>query len=683
MREYKAESNSNHEQHIDEKPFRQKTFEVENEAHFSLKELFAGIFSKIHPLFSIDSSVLVLYDVSKEYIKKAYFAELNSDGAPTCIEMISSPLALDLITGEIAGFDFPVLKSRQEWLSDFGENHCLNSHPADYSFHCYIPLEINGQVLGTLELHNNHKELSPEGLTFCCNIADFLSGLLSIIHSRTESDSSQLKSLHDPALIIANQAQESDLLQFLNGLNNAKDINQLLLFIAKDFKNKLQADIATSITDVNFPLDLSLGKPFRFEELNDFFLEYAAFNTWFKADLQSIIVLPVVIADNIETYIFLGFSVEHATVETRQFSVHLTLAAVVLANLKLKQTLRQQDHDIAHYRDSLTEFESYSADETDEVRCHHEIVGSCMEMQQVFKLLERISSSETTVLILGETGTGKELIAKAIHDGSDRKDKVMIKVNCAAIPPNLIESELFGHEKGSFTGATEKRIGKFEQAHQATLFLDEVGELPLDLQVKLLRVLQEKEIERIGGKSTIFTDVRIISATNRNLLSEVENGTFRRDLYYRLNVFPIALPPLRKRRADIPELAHYFLEKYAKKLHKKLDGFTKKAISTMMTYSWPGNVRELEHLIERQVVMVQGGMIREIEIPQISKDADTTSLVTVKTIFENERDHIFSVLELCNGKISGPNGAAKLLGVPATTLNSKIKRLGLAKKHII
>lgn len=310
-----------------------------------------------------------------------------------------------------------------------------------------------------------------------------------------------------------------------------------------------------------------------------------------------------------------------------------------------------------------------------------EIVGHSPQMQEVYKLLNRIANSETTVLVLGETGTGKELIAKAIHDGSARSQKPMIKVNCAAIPPSLIESELFGHEKGSFTGATEKRIGKFEQAHNGTIFLDEIGELSLDLQVKLLRVLQEKEIERVGGKSTIRTDVRIISATNRNLQEEVEAGRFRRDLFYRLNVFPVSLPALRTRKSDIETLANFFLAKYARKSNRTIHGFSRKAVSSMMAYSWPGNVRELEHLVERQVLMASGPVITEVAIPTLAEQSLSTAIAPVKTIFENERDHIFMVLELCNGKISGPHGAAKLLGVPATTLNSKIKRLGLTKRH--
>nr|WP_255678750.1 sigma-54 dependent transcriptional regulator [Mucilaginibacter sp. UR6-1] len=312
-----------------------------------------------------------------------------------------------------------------------------------------------------------------------------------------------------------------------------------------------------------------------------------------------------------------------------------------------------------------------------------EIVGTGLEMRKVFALIDQVANSESTVLIFGETGTGKELIARAIHNNSARRGNDMIKINCAAIPANLIESELFGHEKGAFTGATDKRIGKFELANNSTLFLDEIGELPLDMQVKLLRALQEKEIERVGGKTVIKTNVRVISATNRNLLAEVAKGRFRQDLYFRLNVFPISLPPLRERAEDLPLLASYFLAKYAGKTGKKLTGFTKGAIKQMAKYNWPGNVRELEHLIERQVLLAKQPIINKIDLPVNEKTITDNNGVTqkIKTIDENERDHIFEVLRICKGKVSGTDGAAKLLGVPATTLNSKMKRLGLSKKH--
>lgn len=527
---------------------------AEVEKKISLRALFEGVLAKLGPLFSIDCAALVLYNEEMNHITRAYLSELVS-GKISCVETISDPVSLSLITKEISGFDFPVLKSRQDWIDDFGENHCLTNHPIEYHFHCYIPLEHNGRIWGTFELHNHNRELSAEGLTFCCNMADFLAGLLAVMADKNMADPAPAKH-HAAENIIALQS-------------------------ASIFEEKT----------------------------------------------------------------------------------------------------RLLENEIEALKEKLAEFQVFKPEEASEIHNHTHIVGSSPEMQQVYKLLNRISNSETTVLILGETGTGKELIAKSIHDSSGRSQKAMVKVNCAAIPPNLIESELFGHEKGSFTGATERRIGKFEQAHKGTIFLDEIGELPLDLQVKLLRVLQEKEIERVGGKTTISTDVRIISATNRNLLAEVEAGRFRRDLFYRLNVFPVSLPALRDRKTDIALLATFFLKKFAQKSNRTLEGFSKKAISTMMAYSWPGNVRELEHLVERHVVMAQGAIIKEVEIPG-NTEQSLSVIAPVKTIFENERDHIFAVLELCNGKISGANGAAKLLGVPATTLNSKIKRLGLAKRHV-
>jgi len=355
----------------------------------------------------------------------------------------------------------------------------------------------------------------------------------------------------------------------------------------------------------------------------------------------------------------------------------VTAAALIFpsAYQKIKTELDQIYAD----KIRLEEETLYLPEQTSAVSNYPEIIGAGAGMHKVFALMDQVAASESTVLILGETGTGKELIARAIHQGSVKKDQTMIKVNCAAIPANLIESELFGHEKGAFTGATDLRIGKFEMADQSTLFLDEIGELPLDLQVKLLRVLQEKEIERVGGKSVIKTDVRIISATNRDLLTEVEQGRFRRDLYYRLNVFPISLPPLRERTEDIPVLAAYFLTKYS----KQQTSFTQGAIKKMSNYNWPGNVREMEHLIEREILLSTKPVISNIHLPVKAKTIrdEGGTPQKIKTIHENERDHIFAVLQFCQGRISGPEGAAKLLGIPATTLNSKIKRLGLNKKH--
>lgn len=279
--------------------------------------------------------------------------------------------------------------------------------------------------------------------------------------------------------------------------------------------------------------------------------------------------------------------------------------SIVLANILNNDRIATQLKEIEGYRQQL-EHQPVQKENT----CA-DLVGNSREMRQVFHLISQVAPADSTVLILGETGTGKELVTKAIHNHSPRRDKSLVKVNCAALPANLIESELFGHEKGAFTGATERRIGKFEMAHNGTLFLDEVGELPLELQAKLLRVLQEKEIERIGGKSPIRIDVRIIAATNRDLKKEVEAGRFRKDLYYRLDVFPIVLPPLRERKEEIPELADYFIQRYAQKAGKSNMRLADDVKKEMMAWHWPGNVRELEHLIERSVLMTRGSVIEQ------------------------------------------------------------------------
>jgi len=306
------------------------------------------------------------------------------------------------------------------------------------------------------------------------------------------------------------------------------------------------------------------------------------------------------------------------------------------------------------------------------------IIGNSAGLQKVLKLVKIVAPTDTSVLILGESGTGKERIVDSIHANSLRSSMPLIKVNCAALPPNLIETELFGHERGAFTGASEQRIGKFELANRGTIFLDEIGEMPIDLQVKLLRVLQEKEIERIGGKGSFKVDLRIIAATNRNLEKEVSEGRFRIDLYYRLNVFPINMPPLRDRTEDIPLLADFFINQFCKMNKVTNKTIADKVMDKLQNYSWPGNIRELEHLIERSILLTSEKVITQIDISESeARPFNTYSSDKVKTIKEIEIDHIKSVLENCNGKLSGPGGAADLLQLPYSTLIYKIKKLGI------
>jgi len=344
--------------------------------------------------------------------------------------------------------------------------------------------------------------------------------------------------------------------------------------------------------------------------------------------------------------------------------------ANIQANEKLLLYKQQLEHENVYLKEQIKNIYNFS-----------EIIGSGKQMQKVYHLMSLVAESNSTVLILGETGTGKELIARAIHNASQRKDKLMIKVNCAAMPANLIESELFGHEKGAFTGATERRLGKFELANNSTLFLDEIGEMPLEAQVKLLRVIQERELERVGGKDTIKVDVRIIAATNRNLEEEAEGGRFRSDLFYRLNVFPIYLPSLRERMEDVEALANFFVAKYNKYNGKNINRIAPKAMQQLHSYLWPGNVRELEHLIERSVLMTTDSVLREVYLPKKTDKNDAEENIFNKSLEEMERLFIINALKRCNGKISGAGGAAEVLNIPGNTLHSKMKKLLITKSE--
>lgn len=320
----------------------------------------------------------------------------------------------------------------------------------------------------------------------------------------------------------------------------------------------------------------------------------------------------------------------------------------------------------------------------DEIKSAHnfeEIIGQSPALLAALAKVERVAPTEATVLILGQTGTGKELIARAIHSRSTRRDKPFIKVNCAALPAGLVESELFGHEKGAFTGANTRRIGRFELAHGGTLFLDEIGEVSIDLQAKLLRVLQEREFERVGGTTPIKTDVRIIAATNRDLLKGVQEKTFREDLFYRLNVFPIEMPPLKDRIHDIPLLVRFLVDKFAARIGRRIDHVSVQTMDRLKAYSWPGNVRELENVIERAIILASTETL-EIEsemLPNMTSDGDVANRSA--TLEELERKHILAVLNQTRWVIDGDRGAARILGLHPNTLRSRMKKLGVSRPH--
>jgi formate hydrogenlyase transcriptional activator len=308
-----------------------------------------------------------------------------------------------------------------------------------------------------------------------------------------------------------------------------------------------------------------------------------------------------------------------------------------------------------------------------------EMLGESPAFQAVLKSVQIVAPTDATALILGETGTGKELVARAIHGWSGRSKHGFVKVNCAAIPSSLLESELFGHEKGAFTGALTQRIGRFELAHQGTLFLDEIGEIPLELQPKLLRAIQEQEFERLGGNRTIHVDIRFVAASNRDLKAMMDEGKFRSDLYYRLHVFPFHVPPLRERREDIPILTRYFTQKYSKRMGRKIDAISSAAMDALARYDWPGNIRELQNVIERSVVLTRGRVL-ELAMPEMS-----TGLIAAAPKFDlasvAERERIVQALKDAKGVVAGPNGAARLLGLKRTTLQARMKKLRITRDY--
>jgi DNA-binding NtrC family response regulator len=382
-----------------------------------------------------------------------------------------------------------------------------------------------------------------------------------------------------------------------------------------------------------------------------------------------------------------GGSVKHVRVvgspsQTESGSFEFVGAVTdITEHKRAQEELQKAVHEIKKLKDQLFEENVALKEEIDKTSMFEEIVGESAALQTVLARVTKVAPTDSTVLVTGETGTGKELIARAIHKRSQRVMRPFVSVNCAAIPPSLIASELFGHEKGAFTGAMQRRLGRFELAEGGTIFLDEIGELPQETQISLLRVLQEREFERVGSAKTIRVNVRVIAATNRDMPVSVDAGLFRRDLYYRLNVFPIEIPPLRERTQDIPLLVQYFIDRYATKAGKKIRGIDKSTLESLKSYTWPGNIRELQNVIERSMIVCETDVftIDESWLSQKHQPSAPSQSPFSKLTESQEKKAIEAALADTRGRISGPSGAAARLGIPPSTLDSKIKALRINK----
>jgi formate hydrogenlyase transcriptional activator len=658
--------------------------------HKSLTELFQDLGKRLHEVLNFNYLSLILHDPVHEVMR---LHTLHFDGVATIqpgmeFGMNESPSA------EVWRTQEPLIigDAAQEIRFPRAMKTLLENRLRSF---CSLPLTTARRRLGTLNLGNSRPD------------AYQLSALpvFQMVVSQVAVAVENALNYEDAQAFQRQVIRERDRLKLLLDLNNAVVSNlalaQLFRAIPASVRSAMQCDAAClSLPDREqthlrvYGLDFPAGKGFMQDQMI-FPVDGTSPGTAFRTgkphrfDTAPKSLVPVALKVNAEE----GFESGCFLPIIRG---NRTLGVLHLADRR-KNAFSEEDVDflqqvasqVAIALENALEFSELSESKErlaeeglylrDEIRTEHhfeDILGNSLGLRNVLRQVETVAPTETTVLIQGETGTGKELIARAIHGLGSRHDNIFVKLNCAAIPLGLLESELFGHERGAFTGAIARKIGRFEIAHKGTLFLDEVGDIPLELQPKLLRVLQEQEFERLGGTRSIRTDVRLVAATNRDLWKMVEQGQFRADLYYRLNVFPVHIPPLRERRDDIPILVRYFVDKYAKAMNRRIERIPESVMDTLARYSWPGNIRELQNFIERAVILSEGPALR----PPVSElregKGKGSSGATLKEV---EKKHVLQVLKETEWVLGGSSGAAARLGIPRTTLIYRMRRLGIER----
>jgi len=660
-------------------------------AHKSLTELFQDLGRRLHTVLNFTYLSLILHDPVDEVMR---LHTLHSESAATiqpgaAFGMTESPSA------EVWRTQKPLIIADTGQEPHFSRAMKMLLENGVTSF-CSLPLTTARRRLGTFNLGNSRPNAyGAAGL-----------GLLQLVASQVAVAVESALNYEDAQLAQQQVVRERDRLKLLLDVNNAVVSNlalpQLFRAIPASVRNAMQCDAAClSLPDRQkdqlrvHGLDFPAGKGFMQDQMilpMDGTSPGTAYRTGkpvlFGQAPKSLapMALKVNAAEGFQSGCFLPVIRGNRTLGV----LHLLDRRGNAFSEMDVEFLRQVASQVAIALENALEFSELSESKErlaeeglylrDEIRTEHQfedILGDSVGLRQVLHQVETVAPNETTVLIQGETGTGKELIARAIHGLSTRRENIFAKLNCAAIPLGLLESELFGHERGAFTGAIARKVGRFEIADKGTLFLDEVGDIPLELQPKLLRVLQEQEFERLGGTRSIRTDVRLVAATNRDLSKMVEQGQFRADLYYRLNVFPVMIPPLRERREDIPILVRYFVDKYAKTMNRKIERIPGSVMEAIARYPWPGNIRELQNFLERAVILSEGPVLR----PPLSELRDTRSKTSASsTLKEVEQRHVLQVLRDCQWVLGGPQGAAARLGLPRTTLIYRMRRLGIRRK---
>jgi formate hydrogenlyase transcriptional activator len=556
---------------------------------------------------------------------------------------------------------------------------------------CVFPLNTATDCLGALCIGRMQPEaFSEREASFFALIADYVALALDdrFVHSHLESERRKLKLILDLNNSVVANLKMRDVLQSISpSIRKVMRLDLVALILpdkdsqhtrlyALDFpdsKGLVQEDVLTPFDGSVSGQVLRSGKPWVGDigELSRLGVNHQAA---LEEGLQTLCMLPLSHGSRVLGVLCLARLQKNAFTQPDVDFLSQIAGQIAIA---IDNALAYRQ--ISELKDQLTQEKLYLEGEIRSEMNFEEIIGNSAALRKVLRQVEAVAPTGSTVLIYGETGTGKELIARAVHNLSDRHSNAFVKLNCAAIPTGLLESELFGHERGSFTGAVAQRIGRFELASTGTIFLDEVGEIPLDLQPKLLRVLQEREFERLGSSRTLRTDARLIAATNRDLGAMVGEQTFRSDLFYRLNVFPIHVPALRERKEDIPFLVRHFAQHFARNMKKQIDTISSETMSTLVRYSWPGNIREMQNVIERAVILSRGPALHIPSADLKSRIPDGGEVNGFATLEEVERRHILSVLEQTNWVFAGPNGAAARLGIKRPTLQFRMQKLGITR----
>ena len=674
-------------------------------AHGDPKELFGVLVNELHRVVQFDFIGVSFRDKDSDTFQN-YFIDMTSRCELVPEEKLTPDETLTLWVYERQE---PLLKSTNEMEPRYRQLQAILKRLYIHSI-CALPLTTAHRKLGAITFGSKQVDTySPSKVRFVSQVAGYIAlafdDALNFAALRRASE--ELQSKNDRLQL---------LLDVTNQVVSNLELRDLLRAISQDVRRAMQCDyVGLSLPDAEnkqlrlYAVDFPDGKGFLQEDLV-YSIEGspsgAAFRTMKPLTLQSPFtgwlhypIVQIAVREGLKSFCFLPLISRNRAIGTLVLArlrddafsqADISFLTQVANQVALAVENALAYHEIRELKEQLSKEKLYLEDEIRTEMNFAQIIGSSAPLRKVLKRVETVAPTDSTVLIYGETGTGKELIARAIHDLSPRRAKAFVKLNCAAIPTGLLESELFGHEKGAFTGAVAQRIGRFEVANGGTIFLDEIGEIPLELQTKLLRVLQEREFERLGSSRTLRTDARLIAATNRDLEAMVGEQKFRSDLFFRLNVFPVRVPPLRQREGDIPFLVRHFAQQFSRRMNKVIETIPSATMDALCRYHWPGNVRELQNVVERAVIISTGSVldldVADVQFPRATRPEERpatskppTNGALHEVLEKTERHQILEALKECNWVVAGPRGAAARLGMKRSTLQKRVHKLGIVR----